>query len=80
MHLIVKPRSQLVLGASTGGLRSKINENIARHASVSYDFGRTYTARKYAQWLLDMHNNQNGFLARSEYVRCTCALPKEPVR
>lgn len=38
----------------------------ARHASAFYDFGITYASRKYARWLLDTHNNQHGFLERSE--------------
>lgn len=42
---------------------------------ASYDFGRTYASRKQARCLLDMHTNHHDFLARSENVRCSCALP-----
>ena len=70
----------MVVRASTGGLGADFNEILARHASASYKFGKTYAFRKHAQWLLDMHNNHHGFLARSKYVRCTCASLKELVR
>lgn len=32
-------------------LPPKNTENLARHASESYDFGRTYASRKHARWL-----------------------------
>lgn len=47
----------MVVRASTGGLGADFNEILARHASASYKFGKTYAFRKHAQWLLDMHNN-----------------------
>lgn len=47
----------MVVRASTGGLGADFNEILARHASASYKFGKTYASRKHAQWLLDMHNN-----------------------
>lgn len=42
---LFKPKLQLAVCASTGGLRADFNENLAKHASSSYDFGRTYVSR-----------------------------------
>lgn len=40
-----------------------------RHASPSYYFGRTYSSRRHARWLLNTYNNHHDFLVRSENVR-----------
>lgn len=51
-----------VTTGSTGGLlMANFDENLARHASASYDFGRTYASRKHSQRLLDMHNNHHAY-------------------
>lgn len=48
-------KAQLIEPASTGGLRACFFiENLTKHASASYDFGRTYASRKYARWMLGM--------------------------
>lgn len=60
------PQSQLVVRAFTGGLRADFDKHFARHASASYHFERTYAQCKHARWLLDMHTNHHGFLAKSE--------------
>lgn len=72
----------MVVGASTSGLSVDLNENLARQQSASYNFGKKLASRKFARWLLDMHYNHNGFLAKSEnvHVGCTCASLKKPVR
>lgn len=36
---------------------------------MSYDFGTTDASRMHARWLLDIHNNHHGNLARSEKAR-----------
>lgn len=43
----VKPLSQLVVRVSTDGLWANLNENLARHASAPYDFGRTYASKHF---------------------------------
>lgn len=68
---------RLVVCASTGGLRAGFDENLARQA---IPFGRMYSSRNHAGWLLDIHNNHHGSIERSEIKRtCSCASPKEPV-
>lgn len=43
-----KPSPQMVVRASTGGLGADFNEILARHASASYKFGKTYDSRTVA--------------------------------
>lgn len=40
-------KAQLIEPASTGGLRASFIENLTKHASACYDFGRTYASRRF---------------------------------
>lgn len=65
--VILKPQSKLHDPTFFyGGLRADSFKNFARHGGASYDFENTYMycSRKHARWLLDMHNNNHGFIAR----------------